>query len=105
VLYDKRWQLAEAAEIHANAVLHPGSQLGAGLFIQSNAVDPVCEGFGFVPTPSGWWKMPQTGRVVLEGGGGSGLRASTIDRPPRWGEPASVAGHQNDNLACMWAMP
>jgi len=91
VLYDNV-QLAEGCEIHANAVLHPGSQLGAGCVIQSNAVIGA-EGFGFVPTASGWVKMPQTGRVVLEEGVEVGC-GSTIDRPTV-GETRIGAGTKN----------
>jgi len=94
VLYDNV-QLAEGCEIHANAVLHPGSQLGAGCVIQSNAVIGA-EGFGFVPTASGWVKMPQTGRVVLEEGVEVGC-GSTIDRPTV-GETRIGAGTKIDNL-------
>jgi len=63
--------------------------------LQANAVIGG-EGFGFVPTASGWRKMPQTGRVVLEDGVevGSG---STIDRPAV-GETRIGAGTKIDNL-------
>jgi UDP-3-O-[3-hydroxymyristoyl] glucosamine N-acyltransferase len=94
VLYDNV-QLGEGCEIHANAVLHPGSQLGAGCVVQSNAVIGA-EGFGFVPTESGWVKMPQTGRVVLEDGVEVGC-GSTIDRPTV-GETRIGAGTKIDNL-------
>jgi UDP-3-O-[3-hydroxymyristoyl] glucosamine N-acyltransferase len=94
VLYDDV-QLGEGCEIHANAVLHPGSRLGAGCVVQSNAVIGA-EGFGFVPTESGWVKMPQTGRVVLEDGVEVGC-GSTIDRPTV-GETRIGAGTKIDNL-------
>jgi len=94
VLYDNV-QLGEGCEIHANAVLHPGSQLGAGCVVQSNTVIGA-EGFGFVPTASGWVKMPQTGRVVLEDGVEVGC-GSTIDRPTV-GETRIGAGTKIDNL-------
>jgi UDP-3-O-[3-hydroxymyristoyl] glucosamine N-acyltransferase len=54
------------------------------------------EGFGFVPTASGWRKMPQTGRVVLEDGVEVGC-GSTIDRPAV-GETRIGAGTKIDNL-------
>ena len=94
VLYE-HVQLGEGCEIHANAVIHPGSQLGAGCVVQSNAVIGA-EGFGFVPTESGWVKMPQTGRVVLEDGVEVGC-GSTIDRPSV-GVTRVGAGTKIDNL-------
>jgi UDP-3-O-[3-hydroxymyristoyl] glucosamine N-acyltransferase len=94
VLYEDV-QLGEGCEVHANAVLHPGSRLGAGCVVQSQAVIGA-EGFGFVPTASGWLKMPQTGRVVLEDGVEVGC-GSTIDRPAV-GETRIGAGTKIDNL-------
>ena len=94
VLYEDV-QLGEGCEIHANAVLHPGSRLGAGCVVQSNAVIGA-EGFGFVPTASGWVKMPQTGQVVLEDGVEVSC-GSTIDRPSV-GETRIGAGTKIDNL-------
>jgi UDP-3-O-[3-hydroxymyristoyl] glucosamine N-acyltransferase len=78
VLYDDV-QIGEGCELHAGAVLHPGSRLGRGCVVHANAVIGS-EGFGFVPTASGWRKMPQTGLVVLEDGVEVGC-GSTIDRP------------------------
>ena len=94
VLYDDV-ELAEGCEIHAGAVLHPGSRLGRGCVVHSNAV-VGSEGFGFVPTPQGWRKMPQTGLVVLEDGVEVGC-GSTIDRPSV-GETRIGAGTKIDNL-------
>ncbi|MFM7268276.1 MAG: LpxD N-terminal domain-containing protein, partial [Cyanobium sp.] len=54
VLYDDV-VLAEGCEIHSHAVLHPGTRLGAGCVVHSGAV-VGSEGFGFVPTASGWRK-------------------------------------------------
>ena len=88
-------QIGEANQIYANAVIHPGSRLGKGCVIQSNAVIGS-EGFGFIPTAKGWRKMPQTGLVLLEDNVevGSG---STIDRPCV-GETRIGAGTKIDNL-------
>ncbi len=65
--------------IHANSVIHSGSKIGNECVINANAVIGG-EGFGFVPTSTGWKKMPQVGIVILrnkvEVGSGS-----TIDRP------------------------
>ncbi|MCT0249716.1 UDP-3-O-(3-hydroxymyristoyl)glucosamine N-acyltransferase [Synechococcus sp. CS-205] len=94
VLYDDV-QLAEGCEIHANAVLHPGSRLARACVVHSNAV-VGSEGFGFVPTASGWRKMPQTGLVVLEEGVEVGC-GTTIDRPSV-GETRIGAGTKIDNL-------
>ena len=94
VLYDDV-RLGEDCEVHANAVLHPGTRLGRRCVIHSVAVIGS-EGFGFVPTPSGWRKMPQTGRVVLEDGVEVGC-GSMVDRPAV-GETRLGAGSKIDNL-------
>ena len=94
VIYDDV-QIGEGCELHAGAVLHPGSRLGRGCVVHSNAV-VGSEGFGFVPTASGWRKMPQTGLVVLEDGVEVGC-GSTIDRPSV-GETRIGAGTKIDNL-------
>ena len=88
-------QLAECCEVHANAVLHPGSRLARGCVVHSNAVIGS-EGFGFVPTATGWRKMPQTGLVVLEEQVEVGC-GTTIDRPSV-GETRIGAGTKIDNL-------
>jgi UDP-3-O-[3-hydroxymyristoyl] glucosamine N-acyltransferase len=88
-------RLERFCEIHANAVLHPGTRLGEGCVVHSGAVIGS-EGFGFVPTPSGWRKMPQTGRVVLEAGVEVGC-GSMVDRPAV-GETRVGAGTKIDNL-------
>jgi UDP-3-O-[3-hydroxymyristoyl] glucosamine N-acyltransferase len=94
VLYDDV-ELGDGCEIHAGAVLHPGSRLGRGCVVHSNAVI-ASEGFGFVPTATGWRKMPQTGRVVLEDGVEVGC-GSMVDRPAV-GETRIGAGTKIDNL-------
>jgi UDP-3-O-[3-hydroxymyristoyl] glucosamine N-acyltransferase len=88
-------EIAEGCEVHANAVLHPGSRLQQGCVVHSGAVIGS-EGFGFVPTAKGWRKMPQTGLVVLEAGVEVGC-GSTIDRPSV-GETRIGAGTKIDNL-------
>ncbi|MFW6732768.1 MAG: UDP-3-O-(3-hydroxymyristoyl)glucosamine N-acyltransferase [Synechococcus sp.] len=78
VLYDDV-EMGDGCVIEANAVLHPGSRLGRACVIHSTAV-VGSEGFGFVPTSTGWRKMPQTGLVLLGEGVEVGC-GSAIDRP------------------------
>lgn len=65
--------------LHANCVIHERSQIGADCVVQCGAVLGG-EGFGFVPVPDGWFKMHQSGHVVLEDGVEVGCN-STVDRP------------------------
>ena len=65
--------------LHANCVIHERTQIGAECVIHSGAV-VGSEGFGFVPTATGWEKMHQSGRTVLEDGVEIGCNA-TVDRP------------------------
>lgn len=71
--------ISDRAVLHANATIHERSHIGKDCIIHSNVVVGG-EGFGFVPTFQGWYKMQQSGRVILEEGVevGSG---STINRP------------------------
>jgi UDP-3-O-[3-hydroxymyristoyl] glucosamine N-acyltransferase len=65
--------------LHANCTIHERTQIGADCVIHSGAVIGS-EGFGFVPTPQGWFKIEQSGCTVLEDGVEVGCN-STIDRP------------------------
>jgi UDP-3-O-[3-hydroxymyristoyl] glucosamine N-acyltransferase len=65
--------------LHANCTIHERSQIGNYCVIHSGAVIGA-EGFGFVPTAQGWYKMQQSGYAVLEDGVEVGCN-STIDRP------------------------
>ena len=65
--------------LHANCVIHERTQIGADCVIHSGAAIGS-EGFGFVPTREGWFKMEQSGRTILEDGVEVGCN-STIDRP------------------------
>ena len=65
--------------LHANCVIHERTQIGSGCVIHSGAVIGS-EGFGFVPTETGWEKMHQSGITVLEDGVEIGCN-STVDRP------------------------
>ncbi len=71
--------IGERTVLHANCVIHERSQIGADCMIHSGAVIGA-EGFGFVPTQEGWYKMEQSGFVVLEDGVEVGCNSS-IDRP------------------------
>lgn len=81
--------------IHANCVIHERSVLGRDCVIHSGAVIGS-EGFGFVPTATGWEKMPQSGRTILEDGVEVGCN-SAIDRPAV-GETRIGQGTKIDNL-------
>ncbi|MGK7942906.1 MAG: UDP-3-O-(3-hydroxymyristoyl)glucosamine N-acyltransferase, partial [Microcystaceae cyanobacterium] len=65
--------------LHANCTIHERSQIGADCVIHSGCVVGA-EGFGFVPIPEGWFKMEQSGYVVLEDGVEMGCN-SAVDRP------------------------
>ncbi|MGF1539792.1 MAG: UDP-3-O-(3-hydroxymyristoyl)glucosamine N-acyltransferase [Pleurocapsa sp.] len=65
--------------LHANCTIHERSQIGANCVIHSGAVIGA-EGFGFVPTESGWCKMEQSGYTVLEDAVEIGCN-SAVDRP------------------------
>ncbi len=72
-------QIGDRTVLHANCTIHERSRIGADCVIHSGAVIGA-EGFGFVPTPSGWFKMEQSGCTVLEDGVEVGCN-SAIDRP------------------------
>lgn len=65
--------------LHANCTIEERSQIGQDCVIHSGAVIGG-EGFGFVPTKEGWYKMQQSGYVILEDGVEIGCN-STVDRP------------------------
>jgi UDP-3-O-[3-hydroxymyristoyl] glucosamine N-acyltransferase len=65
--------------LHANCVIHERAQIGENCVIHSGAAIGS-EGFGFVPTASGWEKMHQSGITVLEDGVEIGCN-SAVDRP------------------------
>jgi UDP-3-O-[3-hydroxymyristoyl] glucosamine N-acyltransferase len=71
--------IGDRTVLHANCVIHERSQIGPDCVIHSGAAIGA-EGFGFVPIPEGWLKMPQSGHVVLEAGVEVGCN-SAIDRP------------------------
>ena len=72
-------QIGPRSILHANCTVHERTQIGADCVIHSGAVIGG-EGFGFVPTAEGWFKMEQSGVTVLEDGVEVGCN-SAIDRP------------------------
>jgi len=72
-------QIGDRTILHANCTIHERSRIGADCVIHSGAVIGA-EGFGFVPTAQGWYKMQQSGCVVLEDGVEVGCN-SAVDRP------------------------
>jgi len=72
-------KIGDRTILHANCTIHERSQIGADCVIHSGAVIGA-EGFGFVPTQDGWFKMEQSGYTVLEDGVEIGCN-TTIDRP------------------------
>lgn len=88
-------QIGDRTVLHANCVIHERARIGANCVIHSGAVIGS-EGFGFVPTPQGWFKMEQSGYTVLEDGVEVGCN-STIDRPAV-GETRIARNTKLDNL-------
>jgi UDP-3-O-[3-hydroxymyristoyl] glucosamine N-acyltransferase len=90
-------KIGDRAKIHANVVIYPDVEIGADTILHANCsihersrIGDRCvihsgatigaEGFGFVPTATGWFKMEQAGYTVLEEGVEVGCN-SCIDRP------------------------
>jgi UDP-3-O-[3-hydroxymyristoyl] glucosamine N-acyltransferase len=72
-------EIGDRSILHANCTIHERVRLGNDCVIHSGAVIGS-EGFGFVPTASGWFKMEQAGYTVLEDGVEIGCNSS-VDRP------------------------
>ena len=81
--------------LHANCTIHERAQIGSKCVIHSGA-SIGSEGFGFVPTATGWYKMEQSGYTVLEDGVEVGCN-SAIDRPAV-GETRIGRNTKMDNL-------
>ena len=88
-------EIGDRTILHANCVIHERARIGADCVIHSGAAIGS-EGFGFVPTPEGWFKMEQSGYTVLEDGVEVGCN-STIDRPAV-GETRVARNTKIDNL-------
>lgn len=87
--------IGDRTVLHANCVIHERSQIGQDCVIHSGAAIGS-EGFGFVPTASGWEKMEQSGITVLEDGVEIGCNAA-VDRPAV-GETRIQRNTKLDNL-------
>ena len=87
--------LGDRSILHANCTLHERTIIGSDCVIHSGAVIGA-EGFGFVPTKDGWYKIEQSGFVILEDGVEVGCN-STIDRPAV-GETRIKSQTKIDNL-------
>jgi len=72
-------EIGDRTILHSHCTIHERSRLGADCVIHSGAVIGA-EGFGFVPTPTGWLKMQQSGYTVLEDGVEIGCNTA-VDRP------------------------
>ena len=72
-------KIGDRTTLHANCTIHERTRIGADCVIHSGAVIGA-EGFGFVPTRTGWVKMEQSGYTVLEDGVEIGCNTA-IDRP------------------------
>ncbi|NJM68922.1 MAG: UDP-3-O-(3-hydroxymyristoyl)glucosamine N-acyltransferase [Scytonema sp. RU_4_4] len=72
-------KIGDRTTLHANCTIHERSQIGADCMIHSGVVIGS-EGFGFVPSSTGWVKMEQSGYTLLEDGVEVGCN-SAIDRP------------------------
>ena len=72
-------KIGDRTILHANCAIHERSRIGADCVIHSGTVIGA-EGFGFVPTKEGWFKMEQSGYTVLEDRVEIGSN-SAVDRP------------------------
>ena len=88
-------EIGDRTVLHANCSIQERSRIGADCVIHCGAVIGS-EGFGFVPTPTGWFKMEQSGCTILEDGVEVGCN-STIDRPAV-GETRISRNTKIDNL-------
>ncbi len=87
--------LGEGCVLMAGAVVQAGCVLGDRVILNPGAVVGG-DGFGFVPTPTGLYKIPQTGRAVL--GNDVELGANTCVDRAAIGETRVGDGTKIDNL-------
>ncbi|TVP60781.1 MAG: UDP-3-O-(3-hydroxymyristoyl)glucosamine N-acyltransferase [Nodularia sp. (in: Bacteria)] len=72
-------KIGDRTTLHANCTIHERTRIGTDCVIHSGTVIGA-EGFGFVPTRTGWVKMEQSGCTVIEDHVEVGSN-SAIDRP------------------------
>jgi UDP-3-O-[3-hydroxymyristoyl] glucosamine N-acyltransferase len=87
--------IGEGAVLHPHAVLYDGTEVGPGTIVHAGAVLGA-DGFGYATARGAHHKVPQIGRVVIEGDVEIGAN-STIDRATL-GETRVGAGTKIDNL-------
>ncbi len=87
--------IGENAVLHPHAVLYDGTEVGAGSIVHAGVVLGA-DGFGYATHGGAHHKVPQVGRVVIEGDVEIGAN-STIDRATL-GETRIGAGTKIDNL-------
>jgi UDP-3-O-[3-hydroxymyristoyl] glucosamine N-acyltransferase len=89
-------EIGQHCQLFAHCVIHERTVVGDYCVIHSGAVIGD-DGFGHIPRPDGsWYRMLQSGRVVLEEGVDIGSN-STVDRPAV-GETRIGKGTKIDNL-------
>ncbi|MDJ0743801.1 MAG: UDP-3-O-(3-hydroxymyristoyl)glucosamine N-acyltransferase [Xenococcaceae cyanobacterium MO_167.B27] len=72
-------EIGDNTILYSNCTIQERSKIGSNCVIHSGAVIGA-EGFGFVPTGLGWYKMEQSGYTVLEDGVEIGCN-TCVDRP------------------------
>ncbi len=71
-------RIGSGTRIYANVTIYQGCEIGARGIVHAGAVIGS-DGFGFAPTPNGWQKIPQVGRVMIGNDVEIGAN-TTIDR-------------------------
>ncbi|MCA9001644.1 MAG: UDP-3-O-(3-hydroxymyristoyl)glucosamine N-acyltransferase [Planctomycetes bacterium] len=87
--------IGAGSTLHPQVTLYPHVRVGADCILHAGAVIGA-DGFGFLPTASGWQRIPQVGGVILEYDVEIGAN-STIDRA-RFGNTVIGRGAKIDNL-------
>ena len=99
-------EIGDGTTLHANCVIHERTLIGKHCVIHSGAVIGS-EGYGFVPVATGWEKMHQSGRTVLEDGVEIGCN-SCVDRPSvgetRIGPQTKIDNHVQIGHGCQIGM-
>jgi UDP-3-O-[3-hydroxymyristoyl] glucosamine N-acyltransferase len=88
-------RIGDRTVLHANCTIQERSQIGADCIVNSGSVIGG-DGFGHVPTAQGWYKMQQSGYVVLGDRVEIGCNCA-IDRPSV-GETRIGADTKFDNM-------